>query len=389
MIVPRSQVMGEPARQERRRILFLFSDTGGGHRGVAEALIAALQRGYGGAIATEMVDFLRQYGPGPFGRFPAWYPSMVRVPQLWGLGYRLCDGRRRVRFLTGATWSYVEGAIRKMLDEHPCEMIVATHPLILDPVARIVRERRSPPMVTVVTDLVSTHAFWYHPGTDLCLVPTGEAYRRGLRHGLPEEKLRVTGLPVMGGVNLPDADRQLLRRELGWPDDLPMVLLMGGGEGMGRLEPIAHAVASAGLNLGLAVVAGRNAELYRRLDERRWPLPVRIYGFVGNIPALMAAADILVTKAGPSTVSEALVAGLPMILHGRLPGQEDGNVSLVTEAGAGVWAPTMGEILSTLREWIEHPGARARAAVACRRLARPHAAQEIADLLAERLGVRS
>jgi len=95
----------------------------------------------------------------------------------------------------------------------------------------------------------------------------------------------------------------------------------------------------------------------------------------------------LVTKAGPGTISEAFNAALPMILYDRLPGQEDGNVTYVTSQGAGVWAPQAERIVATLQDWIQHPERRSRAAEACRRLARPDAASQIADLLAARLGV--
>jgi 1,2-diacylglycerol 3-beta-galactosyltransferase len=101
----------------------------------------------------------------------------------------------------------------------------------------------------------------------------------------------------------------------------------------------------------------------------------------------MRAADILVTKAGPGTISEALNAGLPMILYSRLPGQEDGNVTYVETEGAGVWAPHPEKIVATLRTWIEKPQEREHAAAACRRLARPQAARQIAHILADYVGI--
>ena len=85
-------------------------------------------------------------------------------------------------------------------------------------------------------------------------------------------------------------------------------------------------------------------------------IPTKIYGFVREMPEFMRAADILVTKAGPGTISEAFIAGLPMILYSRMPGQEDGNVTYVVEKGAGVWAPEADLVVDTLRSWLEQPG---------------------------------
>jgi 1,2-diacylglycerol 3-beta-galactosyltransferase len=94
---------------------------------------------------------------------------------------------------------------------------------------------------------------------------------------------------------------------------------------------------------------------------------------------MMAASDILITKAGPATVSEAFIAGVPMILSGRVPGQEDGNVQHVVENGAGVYAPGPKRVADTLVEWIQQPPEyRQRYAKAAAALGRPESAWNIA-----------
>ena len=141
------------------------------------------------------------------------------------------------------------------------------------------------------------------------------------------------------------------------------------------------------LHAALVIITGRNEKLRERLSARSWPMPTFIDGFVREMPDYMAAADILVTKAGPGTISEALNAGLPLILYSRLPGQEEGNVTYVVEEAAGVWAPHPDLIVSVLQNWIEHPEQRAKAVAACRRLARPNAARQIARTLAAKIGL--
>ena len=178
-----------------------------------------------------------------------------------------------------------------------------------------------------------------------------------------------------------------MRQKLGWPQDGLLVLLVGGGEGMGPIEKTAQAIAEARLPLTLVIIAGRNAELKERLEKYPWSMPTRVYGFVHEMPDFMRAADILVTKAGPGTITEALNAGLPMILYSRLPGQEEGNVDYVISEGVGVWAPKTSYIVSALKAWIAHPRQLELAAEACCQAARPEAAREIAHLLARRLGI--
>ncbi len=166
-----------------------------------------------------------------------------------------------------------------------------------------------------------------------------------------------------------------------------MVVLVGGGEGMGPLERTAHAISAARLKIALVIISGRNRKLKARLESRSWSMPTFIYGFVREMPDFMRAADVLVTKAGPGTISEAFIAGLPLILYSRMPGQEDGNVTYVVDEGAGIWAPHPDEVVDTLRRWITHPEERKRIVAAAHRLARPEASRQIARIIAAEVGI--
>ena len=373
---------------ERPKILFLFSDTGGGHRSAAEAIIEALENKYGGEVELKMVDIFYEYAPPPLHRLPTLYPKVVRVPQAWGLGYRLSNGHRRARLITSSVWPYVRSSARQLVRQNPSDLVVSVHPLANAPVLSALGKDR-PPFVTVVTDLVTTHALWYHRRADLCLVPTKPAFERAIKSGLDPGKVMVVGLPVAERFCQPVGDPLTLRQSLGWPTDRPVILLVGGGDGMGPIERTACAIAESGVNASLVVVTGRNQSLKANLEARQWRLPTFIYGFVREMPQFMLAADILVTKAGPGTISEAFNAGLPLVLYSRLPGQEDGNVYYVISEGAGVWAPEPDSIVSAVKTWIENPEQRNQAAQASRRLARPQAAAEIAQILVNQIGIKA
>ena len=369
---------------DRPRVLFLFSDTGGGHRSAAEAIIEALEFEFPGSFDIQLIDVFKQYAPLPLNLAPAAYPGMVRVPQMWGFGYRVTDGHRRVRAITGAAWPYVRRAARRLAREQHADLIVSVHPVLVTSVIKGYGSHR-PPFFTVVTDLVTTHALWYDRRVDQYMVPTEEARQRALACGLDEARLHVVGLPVARRFCQPVGDRAALRAELDWPADRPVVLLMGGGEGMGPLFDTATAIAMRGGTFALAVICGRNRRLKEELEAQDWPIPVRLYGFERRIPQMMQAADLLVTKAGPGTITEAINAGLPMVLYSRLPGQEDGNVTYVVTERVGTWAPGADRAAASVHRWLEDPQAMQQAAAACRRLARPSAATEIAHVIAAQL----
>jgi 1,2-diacylglycerol 3-beta-galactosyltransferase len=313
---------------------------------------------------------------------------MLRFPEVWKVGYKLSNGSRRARLIVESAYPYIRRSLHKLIDQNPADMIISVHPLANDPFLHALGKHH-PPFITVVTDLVTTHALWYGKNVDLCLVPTEDARQRGLLANLKPEQLKVVGLPVADRFCQPTGDKHFLRQQLGWPQDRPVILLVGGGEGMGPLEKNALAIARANLPITLVVVAGRNATLMEHLLARQWPMPTVIYGFVHEMPDFMRAADILLTKAGPGTISEALIAGLPMILYSRLPGQEDGNVDFVISEGVGIWAPATDDIIHGIKSWITHPQQRLQIAEACYQAARPLAAREIAGILANRLGMHN
>jgi len=375
---------GQPG--PRKRVLFLFSDTGGGHRSATEAMIEALELEFPGRFDARMVDFFREYYPSPLKFAPEIYPPISRVPQAWGFTFRASDGRNRSRAVTQISYPYVRKGAQRLIRENPADLIVSVHPLVNSHLMRAMR--KSPrPYLTVVTDLVSTHALWFDRRADLVVVATEEAREKAVEYGIAEGNLRVIGLPVAERFTHPMPDRLAWRQRMGWRTDLPVILLVGGGDGMGPLKRVAKAINEARLDATLVVICGRNAELKAELERVDWRMPVHLYGFTTQMPQFMAASDMLVTKAGPGTISEAFISGLPLVLYARLPGQEDGNVTYVEHLKAGVWAPRPREVVAALRGWVESPEARQAASEASRRAAKPDAARRIARLIADQVGV--
>jgi 1,2-diacylglycerol 3-beta-galactosyltransferase len=186
-------------------------------------------------------------------------------------------------------------------------------------------------------------------------------------------------MPVHPNFGAPRADVATLRGELGWRPELPALLLLGGGAGVGQIAELARALDRASLPIQLAVVAGKNADLAAELRAHEWRIPTWIYDYV-PLPDLMHAADIVATKAGGLSVSEALAAGKPLLIHGVPPGQEAGNRRYVERAGAGCWTPDADALVARVGHWLADDGELARATAAARRLGRPNAASQIARL---------
>jgi 1,2-diacylglycerol 3-beta-galactosyltransferase len=317
-------------------------------------------------------------------KMPDWYPDMVKAPHLWGLSFKISNGRRRARAITASMWPYVGRAVRKIVKEHPADLIVTVHPVATTVFLKALGRNR-PPFIIVVTDMVSTHALWYDQRADLILVPTEKARQRAIAYTMDPDRVHVVGQPVAERYCVPVGNKEDLRNKLGWEQDKAIILLVGGGEGMGPLGKTARAIANSGLDVTLAIVCGRNQRLREHLESLEWPVPVHIYGFTRELPDFMRAADVLVTKAGPGTIAESLNADLPIILYAKLPGQEDGNVTFVVEEKVGVWAPQPKQVVQTLRVWVQNPEVRLRYEENCRRAARLDASRRIARAIGEML----
>jgi len=370
---------------EKPHVVIYFTDAGGGHRAAAEAIVEALHLEYGDALITEMVDFFRDRGPRPFRRAPELYPTLVKTG-LWQTSFRATDGRSRARVITASLWPALRQFARELVREHPADLIVSVHAFANTVLLKALGADR-PPFYTVVTDFATIHALWFDKRADRIFLPAEAARERGVKYHMDPEKLEVVGFPVLDRYCRPPGRRRALRRQLGWPLDKPIALVVGGGEGMGPVARIARSIDESGLDLAQVIVAGRNSRLKATLEAYKWENPTFIYGFTREMPDFLYAVDVLVTKAGGATIAEALNAGVPVILYARLAGQEDGNVTFVVQAGAGIYAPTNQLVVRALTRWISRPGEREQIAENARRAARPDAARTIARAIGQELGL--
>ncbi len=367
-----------------KRILILMSDTGGGHRASAQALKAGFDELYPNRFAIEIVDFITDYMPWPFNQMPKAYPFLSNdAPWLWKLLYGGPNHRLSNTLAQIGSRLLVRSAHR-VIDAHQPDLIISVHPLmqLVCMLAMAQRPQRIP-FVTVVTDLTTAHPLWFHREVDAVYVASENTRQMALKAGVDPARIHLLGLPIRPAFARPPRPKADLRAELGMALELPAVLLMGGGEGVGPVEEIAAAcdasLSATGRPIGqIVVICGRNKALQERLATRAWRTPARVNGFVDNMPDWMHACDCIVTKAGPGTIAEALICGLPIILSGFIPGQEEGNVPFVVENGVGVYEKSPAAIAAIVARWFGPERERLREMAArARALGHPHATFDI------------
>jgi processive 1,2-diacylglycerol beta-glucosyltransferase len=326
-----------------KSILILHASVGAGHTRAAKAVAAALalESPETRTVVVDALDlarplFKRVYGKG--------YLDLVeKAPALFGYLFELTDRRPSPRALGDrlrrAVQRWGAGELVDLLAGGGWDAIVNTHFLAPELVATLsAAGKLSVPQLTVVTDY-DAHRIWVHEPTERYCVasPVAAASLRG--HGVAASAITVTGIPVDPAFSVP-ADRDAARRAFGLSGGYPVVVQAAGGHGVGPLEGVCRALLASTVPSEIVVVCGRNEAGRKSLSKIHPPSRhrVKVLGFTDRMRDLMAVADLLVTKPGGLTVSEALACGLPMALVSPIPGQEERNSDYLLENGAAVKA---------------------------------------------------
>jgi 1,2-diacylglycerol 3-beta-galactosyltransferase len=343
-----------------KKALFLISDTGGGHRSASVAITAALDEIKEPFSFEHRIDDVAAHCSFPLTQLGLAYSSALRyAPPVYGALYYATNGRRRYKALVRFCEPLYRERLRDLFLSYEPDVIVSVHPLLNHAALRARADARMThvPLITVITDLGKVHESWLMPEADAVVVPAREVYDRAVSRGVPPYRLRMLGQPIHPRFEDVTATRAEIREQLGLPPDQFVTLLMAGGEGGGKLLTTTLALAKAKLDTHLIVVCGRNTALQTKLEEMAPSLATNmtILGYTDEIPLLMRAADLLVTKAGPGSLAEANVAQVPVVVYDYVPGQERGNVDFVRHNGIGVVALTTSSVVAAVRKLIHDP----------------------------------
>jgi 1,2-diacylglycerol 3-beta-galactosyltransferase len=348
--------------ERTKTVLILMSDTGGGHRASAEAICDAFNIQFGDEYRVIVKDVWKEFTGWPLNDMERSYKFMVKHVQLWKVAFHSTSPKWIHSCYLAAIAAYYAKEVEAGLMEYKPDIIISVHPLMQHIPLWVLKWQglqKKVIFVTVITDLNTCHPTWFHPRVNRCYCPSNEVVKRALIDGLEESQIRTFGLPVRPSFARAVFSKDELRKELEMDPDLPAVLLMGGGEGMGPVKKTAIALGESlfdnerGKPIGqLIIICGRNKSLVSTLEAVEWKIPIKVRGFEKQMEKWMGACDCIITKAGPGTIAEALIQGLPIILNDYIPGQEKGNVPYVVDNGAGIFTRRPKETARIVSEWF-------------------------------------
>jgi processive 1,2-diacylglycerol beta-glucosyltransferase len=373
------------------RVLILHASVGSGHKRAAEALAAAFSRRTPGQVRVEdVLDYTN-----PLFR-EAYMHSYLRLtdklPALWGYVYDQTDREffrfaTELRTLVDGIWAW---GLRRLLREFAPHVLVCTHFLPVEVLARRKgRARISQPLYCVVTDYAA-HAFWAYRDVDRYFVATDDTRRQLIERNVSAPAIVVAGIPVDLQLTEPKT-REATRQKHTITVDQPMVMIFGGGLEPGRVRTIISGLIERGLHGTLTVIAGRNRSLLAELSdlESTPTLELRKLGFIDYVDDLIVASDVVITKAGGLTVSEVLARGKPMIIIDPIPGQEENNADYLISVGAAIGIRLAQHVPFAVLQLLADPQRLEDMSTSASRVARPRAALDIAETILSDIGERS
>ncbi len=380
------------------KILILSSDTGGGHRSAAAAIVAGVQsfvKGESYAIRTiRAVEESHHLA----AKLVAVYNWLLRNRQHWMKYYYWIINRVRPdtrEFFYKRTVGYVASQFEKWCPH----VVVSVHPLTQHMFARVLKElglAKRIPMVTVVTD--PYYGFWKGWACDdvsLYLVATDEARQQLIDYGIPSERIKVSGMPVHPKFDFPgEQAAQTARSALGLNPDKFTVFVNAGWEGGGNIPEIFRELVRGELDVQAIFLAGKNEELRGQAEllASQAKFPVKVIGYSDEVENLMRAANVMISKLGGLTTFEALSCRVPIIADAitePMP-QEAGTAQMIARSGAAVLLRKANDIVPEVRRMIDDSKHYAALRAATITLAIPNATkrivEEIVSLIPEQTG---
>src|SRR5258707_13972367 len=369
------------------KILIISSDTGGGHRSAAAAIVAGIERIVkGDSYAIRVVRAVEE-SHHITARMVALYNWLLRNKQHWMKYYFWLINRFRPE-----TREFFQsrsiGFVRDIFERWCPHIVVSVHPLTQHIFARVLKELGLAvriPLVTVVTDpYYGLLKGWACDDVRLYLCATEEARRQLIDYGIAPERIKISGMPIHPKFSFPgDQAAQLARTALGRDADKFTVFVNAGWEGGGNIPHIFRELVRGELDMQAIFLAGKNEALKSEVETLAADakFPIKVIGYSDEVEKLLGAANVMISKLGGLSTFEALACRVPIIADGTtepMP-QEASTVNLIVKGGAAILLRRASDIVPVVHRMIEDSKHYAALRAATITLAIPNATKRIVE----------
>ena len=312
----------------------------------------------------------------------AYMGVIKRAPKIWEYLY---DNPKVIKFSEKWKQSIHKSSHKKLkplIDEFKPDVVVCTQAFPCGMVADYKMTHQLPlKIIGVLTDY-APHLYWLHEGVDYYVVPSQEACERYVKEGVPQERIKIFGIPIRMKFS-EKTDRNNIAKKLGLDLNIPAILIMGGGQGLGPMKEAVKDLVRLERPLQLIVICGTNVKLVNWIKkiQRKTSKKIIFYDYASNVDELMEVSTLIVTKPGGMTTSECLAKGLPMVIVDPIPGQEERNSQFLVNQGIAVRVDDKRHIAHEINKLLDHPKQLAAMKQAALKNGKPMAAENIARLI--------
>jgi len=313
------------------------------------------------------------------------YMSAIKsTPQIWNYLYDNPGVVKKVEKIKEIIHKFNSPKLQILFDKFKPDCLVCTQAFPCGMCADYKKTYNSNiPLVAVLTDYVP-HSYWIYDRVDCYITPSEDVASRLIKKGVEPNKIKPLGIPFNPEFNKPQ-DKNKIIQKFKLDANLPTILIMGGGQGLGPIKTIVKYLEKVKKEIQELVVTGTNKKLYSSLKRKikKYKKKIILFRYVNNIDELMNISDIIITKPGGVTTAEVLAKNLPMIIVKPIPGQEANNAVYLTEKGAAIKIDDPKEINIITEDLLANPIKFRCLSESASRISKPNASLDIARLLLE------
>lgn len=368
------------------KILILYAKVGNGHFKAAEAIKLALEEKYKD-VEVDFEDGLEYSSAITNKLIIKGYASMIKhIPELWGNIYSNSDikDKSAIAEINKTVDKTLTIKLKKMLREKKPDIIVSTHPFISHMCGYLKRKKKTTAkIVTVITDY-ATHNMWMQESEymDKYIVATEDVKRVCMKYGVLSENIITAGIPISPEF-LKEYDRLDTLNSIGLDDKFTFLFFAGGGLGLGKSTEIFEEIIKNEKDFQMIAVTGKNEKQKQSFEEiaNKYDRKVLVLGYTNEVPKLMQASDIVITKPGGLTSSECIATKKPMVIINPIPGQEEQNTMYFVNNGAAVMAGEINNINNVINMLLTNDLRIKQMKEICGIIGKKNSAFDIADIL--------
>ncbi len=365
-----------------KRVLLLYISQVSGHRHGAVAISKALKELNPDCEIKSLNGFGYTYPLMEKIINTAYMGVIKRAPQIWEYLYDNPKVIKASQKIKEKIHKSSHKKFKPLFDEFKPDVVVCTQAFPCGMVADFKNENKLPVKVVGVLTDFAPHMYWLHDGVDYYVVPFEDAKKRYMDEGIEADQIKVFGIPIRTKFS-EKGDVQTIARKLHLDVQIPTVLVMGGGQGLGPMKEAVKSLVALNRPLQIIVIAGTNTKLLAWIKkiQRKTSKKIIAYDYANNVDELMEVSTLIITKPGGMTTSECLAKGLPMVVIDPIPGQEERNCDFLVKSGIAVRVYNKKEIAHCVEMLLNDPAKLQSMKESALKFARPNAAQDIARLV--------